>query len=431
MPKSSNAIPTRFRLPFVAIAGLLTGLAGVTTARAATPDFSAVPGVVVDHSPASTGKFIGSPSLLILGDGTYLASHDFFGPGANNAQGQTNVFRSTDRGATWSPAATLASQYWSNLYSYGGDAYLMGTSGEYGRLSIRRSTDGGSTWTTPTDTTNGFLSLGATNHTAPTPTVFHDGRVWRAFEDTGNGGGFPGQFRSFVISAPIGSNLLNKANWTFSNKLVRDTSWLPDNGFNGWLEGNIVATREGGLVNILRVDVGAGKPEKAAIVRVNSPTQVSFDPKKDIVDFPGGAKKFTIRYDSVSDRYWSLVNSVSPEEQAAHPNLPPGSIRNTLSLVSSTDLRDWSIDQVVLQNPDVFKHGFQYADWQFDGKDLVYVSRTAFDDGLGGASDYHNANFLTFGRIADFRGAAVPEPGTLTLALGGAALALTRRRRRA
>ena len=429
MPKNPNAIPARPRLRLLALAGLLIAGTSGANALAADADFSAVPGVVVDHSPASTGKYVGSPSLLVLGDGTYLASHDVFGPNANNAQGQTRVFRSADRGATWQPAATLSSQYWSNLFSYNGDAYLMGTSGEYGRVSIRRSTDGGSTWSTPTDTTNGFLSLGATNHTAPMPTVVHDGRVWRSMEDTGNGGGWPGHFRSFVMSAPLGGNLLDKASWTYSNKLTRDTTWLPGNGFNGWLEGSLVTTREGGLVNVLRVDVDAGDPEKAAIVRVNGPANVSFDPKQDIIDMPGGAKKFTIRYDAQSDLYWSLVNSVSAEEQAANPNRSPGSIRNTLSLVSSPDLRDWSIERTVLEDDDVFKHGFQYADWQFDGSDLVYVSRTAFDDGLGGANDYHNANFLTFGRVADFRATAVPEPGVLTLALGGAALVLARRRR--
>ncbi len=47
--------------------------------------------------------------------------------------------------------------------------------------------------------------------------------------------------------------------------------------------------------------------------------------------------------------------------------------------------------------------GFQYADWQFDGDDLVAVVRTAW-----GAGNYHDANFITFHRVKNFR--------TLTLA---------------
>jgi hypothetical protein len=49
------------------------------------------------------------------------------------------------------------------------------------------------------------------------------------------------------------------------------------------------------------------------------------------------------------------------------------------------------------------RHGFQYADWQFDGDDIIAVVRTAFDDGEGGAHTYHDANFLTFHRWKNFR----------------------------
>ena len=58
---------------------------------------------------------------------------------------------------------------------------------------------------------------------------------------------------------------------------------------------------------------------------------------------------------------------------------------------------------IVLQHPNREKHAFQYADWQFDGDDLIAVSRTAYDDGLGGAANQHAANYLTFHRIKKFR----------------------------
>ena len=51
------------------------------------PDHSGVPGVVLAHSPGATGVYIGSPSLVVLENGTYLASHDFFGPGTNFDRG--------------------------------------------------------------------------------------------------------------------------------------------------------------------------------------------------------------------------------------------------------------------------------------------------------------------------------------------------------
>jgi hypothetical protein len=73
--------------------------------------------------------------------------------------------------------------------------------------------------------------------------------------------------------------------------------------------------------------------------------------------------------------------------------------RNTLALVSSEDLRKWQVRAVVLEHPDVSHHGFQYVDWLFDGDDLIAVSRTAFGD----AHNCHDANYLTFHRIRDYR----------------------------
>ena len=78
-------------------------------------------------------------------------------------------------------------------------------------------------------------------------------------------------------------------------------------------------------------------------------------------------------------------------------------VRNTLALCSSTDLVNWKVNKVVLQHPDVLKHAFQYADWMVEGNDIVFVSRTAFDDGLGGAVNNHNNNFITFHTIKRFR----------------------------
>jgi hypothetical protein len=78
-------------------------------------------------------------------------------------------------------------------------------------------------------------------------------------------------------------------------------------------------------------------------------------------------------------------------------------VRNTLALVNSADLRKWEIRCVLLHHPDADKHAFQYVDWQFDGNDIVAVSRTAWDDDAGGAHNFHDANFMTFHRVRNFR----------------------------
>ncbi len=60
------------------------------------------PGVVVFHSDATSGAYIGSPSLCILPNAEYLASNDLFGPSSHEHQnGMGRIYHSTDRGATW------------------------------------------------------------------------------------------------------------------------------------------------------------------------------------------------------------------------------------------------------------------------------------------------------------------------------------------
>ena len=70
------------------------------------------------------------------------------------------------------------------------------------------------------------------------------------------------------------------------------------------------------MLDILRVD-SAGYPEQAAVVQISAHGRTaSFDPKTGFINFPGGAKKFTIRHDPKSDLYWSLANMVPEASQS-------------------------------------------------------------------------------------------------------------------
>lgn len=116
---------------------------------AAQPAAQIVPGTVVDHIPASSGTYIGSPGLCILPNGTYVASHDLFGPKSTEYKAaRTLVFISTDKGRTWKKSATLDGQFWSNLFEIDGRLYLLGTNKAHGNVVIRRSDDEGRNWTT-------------------------------------------------------------------------------------------------------------------------------------------------------------------------------------------------------------------------------------------------------------------------------------------
>ncbi len=376
-----------------------------------------VPGVVIAHSAASSGLYIGSPSLAILPDGDYLASHDFFGPKAGEFERPTvSVFRSRDRGATWRQVAKIRDLFWANLFVHNGAVYFMGTDKHNGRIVVRRSDDGGISWTEGREASRGLLTPGGGYHTAPVPVVEHGGRLWRAFEDTGIGAQWARGFRAGMLSIPVGADLLVATNWTFSNFLAQGSNRM-DRKFGVWLEGNAVAAPGGGMVDLLRVDA-PGLPEKAALVEVSADGKVaSFNPSQGFVNFPGGAKKFTVRRDPKGGDYWTLA-SVALEAGSGNPGViansaNPATVRNTLALLRSGDLRQWEMRGIILHHPDADRHGFQYVDWLFEDEDLIAVCRTAYDDDQGGARSAHDANFLTFHRIHNFRSLVAANSGAL------------------
>lgn len=385
-------MPSKFLLRAVGLASIIAS----SPLRAADLE---VPGRIIDHSPAASGIYLGSPGICILPDGTYLAKCDEFGPGSTEStEAVTRLFQSGDRGVSWERIATVKGIYWASIFYHHGAVYLLGTHHQNGPAVIRKSTDQGKTWTIPLDAQSGLLRGDGRYHCAPVPVVVHQGRIWRAMEDAMGPGGWGEHFRAFMMSAPVDADLLDADQWTFSNRLERNPLWL-DGTFRGWLEGNAVVTPAGQIVNVLRVDTRIS-PGVAAMIRISPDGKwAAFDNPSGFIAMPGGCKKFTIRFDPATELYWSLVNWIPPR----HRQGIPGTIRNTLAVVASPDLLDWEVRCAVLYHPDPARHGFQYVDWLFEGNDLVAAVRTAYDDDAGGAHNYHDANFLTFHRIRDFR----------------------------
>jgi hypothetical protein len=225
------------------------------------------------------------------------------------------------------------------------------------------------------------------------PIVEKNGRIWRAMEFHPTGPW--GHFKAFMLSAPEKSNLLDPKNWSMTEQLS-----YPADETEGqtWLEGNAVIAPDGSILDILRVK----DLQKVAILK-NNGLRLDF---QGLVDFPGGATKFTIRYDKVSRRYWTLSNPALEQYPMSATN--PDQVRNTLALMSSKDLHHWKIERIILSHPDPKMYAFQYVDWQFDGQDIIVASRTAFDDSTGGPHRFHDANYLTFHRVKDFRSEKEP-----------------------
>lgn len=381
--------------------GLFLCWAGILL-PAAEPKPVPPPGVIIDTSPDFPSTYVGSPSIAILPDGDYVASHDWFGRVPLNHT--TVIFRSSDRGATWTKQAEFPF-FWANLFVHRGDLYLLGVLKPmpgtpeakigWSHYAIRRSKDGGRTWTDPVDAKSGLLRTDAHYHTAPCPIVIHDGRIWRAMEsilpfkeavETKRNSAWGNRFLALMTSAPVDADLLDAASWTVSEPFYFDHDhWVG----NGYLEGNAVLSPEGKIVNVLRV--AAEGRDKGVILDVSEDGTKQFSRgKASQIDFPGGAVKFTIRFDPKSKMYWSLATQQKD----------PMATRNYLVLTCSKDLIHWETRTVLVRHYDWWGHAWQYVDWLFEGENnIVFVSRTAWD----GAHNAHDANYMTFHRIEDFR----------------------------
>lgn len=400
---------------------------GAASLPPASPDkpWPAPPGVVVATTFEPNAAFVGSPCILVMPDGSYLASHDFFGWRLHHKTPRPDwdrracVYQSRDKGVTWTKIAEIPEMTWGTLFLHRGDLYILGITMEYGQLVIRRSEDGGRTWTTPADGKTGLLRTDR-YHSSAVPVVVHGGRIWRAVEKYTGDGSWSGRFfGAMVVSAPVDADLLDANSWTETNAVMFDGDWIKGNR-TGWLEGNVVVAPGDKVVNILRVRptptfdtpydldgpaAGVPRHEVAAVMDVSPDGRsTTFDSAHGFFQLPGSQSKFTIRHDPVSGRYWSLVQKITNPYTAYHPDYDTGAQRNVLLLISSANLRDWTEHYKVLRWNDGLpisrkeRVGFQYVDWQFDGDDIVAVSRTAWN-----GRNFHDANYMTFHRVAGFR----------------------------
>lgn len=361
------------------------------------------PGKVV--SSASEGESLGAASITILPDDTYLVSHSWSGNVA-----KTTLLQSTDKGETWEERTNLTGIKGSTLFLHQNMLYMMGVSANDGNIIIMRSADSGYSWTTPSNAANGLLFTGEYNTNA-VPFAIYNGRIWRSYDAVNMG--------ITIISASVTSDLLNASSWEKSNEISFNQSWV--NAYNPlWSNGNVLVNKENNLIVLAGVStiqgqsdslefqggaLGIPRHELSAIINVsNNNTELNFDPCTSFIHFPGAHAKSTIRYDQVTGKYWSIVNKITEIYSETNFDYSPIHQRNVLMLVSSPDLIHWTEKAVIvswnrgerLTSQDRF--AFQDVDWQFDGNDIIAVSRTAWYS----STSYKDANYITFHRIKDY-----------------------------
>lgn len=348
------------------------------------------PGTVIAASPDWQTIYYGTPSMEIMGDGTYVFTHDWFGPGT---QGElTRVYQSQDRGASWAQVGEFKDQKSGSIFRVGDSLYHIGfyRPGVKGMsndcIAIRRSDDMGKTWTVPTDAQHGLLCSDDVYYCDPVPVLLHDGRVFWQIDRTDRTRKDWPPFDMLVISAPQDSDLLDASNWTQSSTVAWDKSWA----YRGWLEGNCVACPDGSVSVFARVeDWGCPGGPGRHVARLNLSADgktLKFDHFLD--NFPGGHSKFCIRFDDVSRKYWALTSWIQPGQKGA---------RNTLALVCSEDLEKWEVRRIIYQHPDG-RQGFQYVDWRVVGDDIHFVCRLGWF-----GKNMHDSNYMIFDVVKKFR----------------------------
>lgn len=339
-----------------------------------------------------------SPAILTLtgADGkkvlytAYDISQMHFPKGVNTMICCDTVFqKSTDGGETWEQIAFEKGWTYVSLTELDGKILLMGTRTGDGYVTVGLYDPASGSYRS---SDLGFSVMG----TAPTAVAVYNGRLWRAHNNA-------------VISAPLGSDLLDGNNWTKSespNDILDEAYYEKKTGLNVtgrfWLEeGNMVVGRDGRLYAIYRIDASPSYGYAAIFtVSENGKTLAMADCAgcfaPGLIAFPSNQSKFMIRYDDRTDRYLSLVSVTTGTSQNQ---------RNVLALVSSKDLFTWETVGTLLVERQMMNdrlseisHAFQYVDFVFDGEDLLFIVREA----TGKSCNYHNANAITLYRLAGY-----------------------------
>ena len=353
-----------------------------------TVDAPAPACTVIDYATTLRDVTVNNPAIHILSDGSYLASQT-----ASVKKGY--VYKSTDHGATWTCISDGLRQTYCAVYEGLDALYMLGCDAVAGSLAVQKSTDGGYTWSAnsvifdKSATVDGY-------HGGSSPFVLKDGRIYRVMGDRADG------WSILLLSADASADLTDPAVWTMSNKLYYNPSWLAS-ASERWEEPALIKKADGSLAIIARIDAPTDK-EYAALINVNSDTSISFNR---VFSMPGSQKRLTIAYDSVSGKYWTLISPFYSNTRTLY-GLSPGQNRNSMVLMSSTDLVNWTRERTCLYSDNAFNNSFHYIDWRFDGDDLVSVFRYSVDEARGMALSYHDSNAFGYFRVRNFRsGSAV------------------------
>ena len=171
-------------------------------------------------------------------------------------------------------------------------------------------------------------------------------------------------------------------------KPATGSSTFLGNKWNPVHQANPIPTRDG--VALLAGCYAKSKVDTAALLPVAADgNSLEFAGVGSLIEFPGGGRKFTARYDEQSKKYWAVVNKQKE----------PFALCNNQVLVSSSDLKTWTVNSVLFRHLNHYYFGKGQADWVIDGDDLILVSMTTWN----GPRVAEKPTRVVFDRVKKFR----------------------------
>jgi hypothetical protein len=400
--------------------------------------------VVLGESPDPMNAPLYTPTVLRLDSGRLLAAYEVGKGGRVEGQPFAWILSSDDQGKTWQKRGELAMSH-ARLFSAGGKVYYLGHRDD---LQIAVSDDDGQTWSGQT-----ALTEGQSWHQSACNVWHRNGNVYLVMEriTTDENKAWPvGSTAPVLMRGKAGTDLTKRENWTFASELVFAdvVKGYKENrpeleGFGvpffaqayptraplgnrrsmspmGWLETNVVQITDPdhqwfdatGRTFHLFMRAHTGGTGYAALAKVienedgSMVTTLERAPSGQtmlFLPFPGGQMRFHVLYDEQTKLYWMLGSQATdsmrrvdrlPEERYDLPN----NERHRMVLHFSKNMVDWCFAGVVAQT-DSPKQARHYASMDFDGGDLVILSRSGDER----AKSAHDGNLITFHRVKNFR----------------------------
>lgn len=343
------------------------------------------------------------------------------------------VSRSRDHGATWEVVSrlTFTRRVEAMLLARGPDVYLLIVPYDKdGILLATASQDQGATWSEPVEVIRHTGTAGAGSvkkgDRAPTEAVSAaqehwfcahqtamvevDGRLYLTLSERCQTVG--------VAVCDLAKGVLNPMAWRLSAQVEMPIPAELSRGlFPGpsmrCLEGNVILVK-GRLRVVARAVIDRyGTAGMAAVFDLEDDGVMPKLVFSQLHPLPGGQCKFCIVYDDPSKLYWMASNLPANSQGWVETpdNLPKGNDRRILMLWYACDALNW-FPAGCIAHTTRLTEAFMYPSLVVDGDDLAILSRTSkrvegLQEENRAKNGFHDANFLTFHRVKDFRALAL------------------------